>query len=546
MNNQTWDKTNIGENYPGITLPLTYSFIRSAYSKVYPEFLTILGFKEKTLKENDFIFSNMLGYIKGEVFYNIDNWYRLIKLLPGYSLNKGFFENMLDPVERDDSNIQHKKLPFRSKLLMIPLALKFVSNILFIKKHYKAFDVGYKSGFDYYKSLELGKLSNAQLVIELENIKRYFFSVWAHTIVNDFRVMVFFGLYSKSLAKQSSKDSDYIATHVYGINSKPESIVLLRNIIEIALLAQKVGITSLQAKAEIAKYLEKYGERSFNELKLEEHNFNDHPDQFMSIVKYYVQMPESVLKGFLRVPAEASQSQEDVGIYVRLLRTLAVTSIHKREEFRLKRAKVFNIANTFFKEMAKRLHNEGFLQVESDIYYLYQSEILDTLTNHTLSEDLKQRVSERKQIVIKNEKTILPRRVNTIGISRIVNEGEEIKDANELHKNRPVLKARITSTGDIVEGEIYAMSTLNFNADVKNKVLVTHATDPGWTILFPLLKGIIIEEGGMLSHASIVARELGIPCAILPQALKNLHTGDLITLDTKSGSIKLITNENPK
>src|SRR3989338_5480279 len=101
MNNQTvWDKTNIGENYPGITLPLTYSFIRLAYSKVYPNFLKIIGLSDKNIKEHDYVFENMLGYINGEIFYNINNWYELIKLIPGYKYNKKFFENMLEPVEK--------------------------------------------------------------------------------------------------------------------------------------------------------------------------------------------------------------------------------------------------------------------------------------------------------------------------------------------------------------------------------------------------------------------------------------------------------------
>src|SRR5690606_23319304 len=41
-----WDCTNIAENYPGVTLPLSYSFIRGLYARVYPNFFRLLGVSE--------------------------------------------------------------------------------------------------------------------------------------------------------------------------------------------------------------------------------------------------------------------------------------------------------------------------------------------------------------------------------------------------------------------------------------------------------------------------------------------------------------------
>ena len=57
-----WDSTNISENYPGITLPLTYSVIRQFYGSVYLSFFRMLGAKEKDIAEAAPITENMLGY----------------------------------------------------------------------------------------------------------------------------------------------------------------------------------------------------------------------------------------------------------------------------------------------------------------------------------------------------------------------------------------------------------------------------------------------------------------------------------------------------
>ena len=45
----------------------------------------------------------------------------------------------------------------------------------------------------------------------------------------------------------------------------------------------------------------------------------------------------------------------------------------------------------------------------------------------------------------------------------------------------------------------------------RGAILVAPATDPSWTPLFTLASGVIVEVGGMLSHASTIAREYGLP-----------------------------------
>ena len=73
-------------------------------------------------------------------------------------------------------------------------------------------------------------------------------------------------------------------------------------------------------------------------------------------------------------------------------------------------------------------------------------------------------------------------------------------------------------------------------------VLITRRTDPGWTSLMALSKGIVVEHGGILSHASIVARELGIPAVIgIENACKKFKTGDTIFVDGDKGIVEAIS-----
>ena len=69
-------------------------------------------------------------------------------------------------------------------------------------------------------------------------------------------------------------------------------------------------------------------------------------------------------------------------------------------------------------------------------------------------------------------------------------------------------------------------------------------TDPSWTPLFSLIGGVILEEGGTLSHAAVVARECGIPAITqVTRACKRLRDGTTVHMDGTAGTIKVLENK---
>lgn len=70
-------------------------------------------------------------------------------------------------------------------------------------------------------------------------------------------------------------------------------------------------------------------------------------------------------------------------------------------------------------------------------------------------------------------------------------------------------------------------------------ILVTHSVDPAWSPVFNVLTGLIMETGGILSHASIIAREYGLPTVTSVQHATSLFkTGEIIELCGERGMIK--------
>ena len=555
-----WDKTNIGENYPGITSPLTYSFIRDAYSNVYEHFIRLVGVDETTIENNQAIFENMLGYVQGEVFYNINNWYELVKLLPGYSYNKGFFENMLGPVAEKKGTTKGNNTPgmiWNNRRIIV----KFLCSIIFIGPLYKNFDKEFRENYDIYKSMDLKKLDNFKLVAAFEKLQNRFFSAWTYTIVNDFRVMIYYGMLTQFVKKHFPNSSNQTLSSVYGIKNKPESIKPLKELIKIAQLIRSSStysalfeensesiLTKLQKpklqrlRRKIDQYLDVFGERAFNELKLEDVNFKEKPESLIALIKQYVIYSKKDLENIDMIlntqraqkPNYSRERLSPVNKFLfRYLTKSTQRSVYKREEYRLKRARVFNIAKSFFKEIAQRMVTAGDLEESDDIFYLYMDEVLDYVRFHRLKEDFKEVVKKRKNLLDRYEDSPLPRRVSTEGLPN----RESIASKTPHAKKNFIGKS--TSQGVVRKAKVVVMPKLDLGINVKGKILITETTDPGWTVLFPLLKGIIIEKGGALSHASIVARELGIPCLILQDATKMFITGNTIKLDAIKGTVTL-------
>ena len=73
------------------------------------------------------------------------------------------------------------------------------------------------------------------------------------------------------------------------------------------------------------------------------------------------------------------------------------------------------------------------------------------------------------------------------------------------------------------------------------EILVTSQTNIGWTLIFPKAGAIVTDVGAPLSHAAIVARELGIPAVVnCGDATMRLKTGDRVLVDGGQGTVEVL------
>jgi pyruvate,water dikinase len=93
----------------------------------------------------------------------------------------------------------------------------------------------------------------------------------------------------------------------------------------------------------------------------------------------------------------------------------------------------------------------------------------------------------------------------------------------------------------VVEGIARVVTDPSF-ADVEpGEILIAPATDPSWSSIMFLSAALVVDIGGALSHAAIVARELGVPCVVnTGSGTRTLRTGDRVRVDGTSGRVEIL------
>jgi pyruvate,water dikinase len=120
-----------------------------------------------------------------------------------------------------------------------------------------------------------------------------------------------------------------------------------------------------------------------------------------------------------------------------------------------------------------------------------------------------------------------------------------------LHSAAPGVR-RINASADVLVGQgaspgratgrvRIVNNVADFDAFEPGEVLVARATAPAWTPLFARAAAIVTDGGTLAAHASLVAREYGIPAVVgTGDATRRLRTGQLVTVDGAAGTVEIV------
>jgi len=181
-----------------------------------------------------------------------------------------------------------------------------------------------------------------------------------------------------------------------------------------------------------------------------------------------------------------------------------------------------------------------------NIFFLTLDEMLELLSGETISTDL---ISSRKETYQRYKAlpfypSVIRGHFDPFQWAADPNRRNDVYDQHaslSIHKSETI-KGAAGSAGS-VEGLVRVMADPDESDQFqRGEILVTRMTDISWTPIFPHAAGIVTDIGAPLSHAAIVARELGIPAVVGCQdATMRLKTGDRIRVDGSAGRVTILS-----
>lgn len=125
-----------------------------------------------------------------------------------------------------------------------------------------------------------------------------------------------------------------------------------------------------------------------------------------------------------------------------------------------------------------------------------------------------------------------------------IDEIHEEPESDDTLKGIPANKGKVTAKARVLEYtlEDFGKTESLIKSMKKGEILVTETTGPEIIVACNKASAIVTDEGGLLSHAAIVSRELGIPCIVGTKfATSLIKTGDEIEVDADNGIAKIIS-----
>lgn len=562
-----WDNSNIIESYPGITTPLTYSFILKMYEMVYRQFVGLLGVKEHEIDRHEKVFANTLGLVRGRVYYNLLNWYKMLAMLPGYSINAEFMENMMGVKERFELKEDYQMSKGLARLRIVGMLFKMMGLQRRLPKERHRFLAQLETIMNEYQAMDYSSMSPQEIATHYARFEQTLLLKWKAPLINDFFAMIWFGILQKQTSKICPEEpnihNDLLCGSQDIISVEPihRSMSISRNIsrdikckelfTENAPKEIWEALTNGQfpeIKKEIDMYIELFGNRCVGELKLETISYGQDPTLFVKVIKSYVEQGITERQGTDNIEDQLRQNAEDrmdsklkgkpiKRWWFRYAMKKARDLVSNRENLRYERTRGFGMVRTMFSHLGERLHTDGIIDHPRDVFYLELNEILN-LQNAPLASDIQSVIAERKTEFEAYHKQRDPE-------ERFFTYGDNFTDEYiySTEKMEPI-EGDLSGVGCCpgrVQAKVRVVKDPNEIESLNGDILVTSSTDPGWVTLFPTASAIIVERGSLLSHSAIVSREMGIPCIVsVTGLLRTLKSGDEVIMDGSTGEIQVV------
>ena len=291
-------------------------------------------------------------------------------------------------------------------------------------------------------------------------------------------------------------------------------------------------------------FMTEHGHHCRGELELFNARWSETPDYILGLVRGYLRAMDQ--SDPLENQRRLAEEREHLAVQCRarlkhpIKRWIFSHSLRRAQELIVFREQLKNLGVRRFAfvrrvllVLGQRLHEQGSLSCRDDIFFLDVSELEPAATGNA-SFDWRERIKSRRPEYEKNLKLHPPRVVN--GRFDPNAPGWPVANADaKFLEGIPVSPGIVTGPARVI------LRTDDHEQVLSGEILIAPFTDPAWSPYFITAAGVVMEQGGILSHGSIVAREYGLPAVTnVASATRVICTGDLVQVDGNRGCVSVL------
>lgn len=520
-----WVNTNIGEAIPDVMTPLTWTIIRAidAEQSILPGFYLLSG------------------NICGRAYTNISLRF---SVLPAFGIAVSRVVKMNREVFGQLPDGMNIPIYPYSRLgllkVMIPKLIRFLKN--FIKSSRKMQQY-LKNTPDWCRRttalFRQVKTKEQLLSLYKADLQPYTLKAFWMLMAGGTQTVIAMRLKEELTMLVGTEDANALLSNLRGSS-------------ELASLGPIVGIAKI-IKGEMSReeYLLQYGHRGPHEFELSIPHPAENADwlekQIAEFIKSDTDVEELLNKQYMQYEAAWKRFQQRFPNKVKWLEkqiAKAAAAARLRETVRSEFIRVFRVNRTF----AQKAGELAGIGPEDGVFFLYLTEVLDLLSG---KDSAVKHIPARKETYNKYKTlppypSIIRGRFNPFQWVGDPNRRSDYYDAAMPYTipDSETLKGFAGAAGR-VEGSVRILTSPEDGDKLHpGEILVASTTNIGWTPLFPRASAIITDIGAPLSHAAIVARELGIPAVVgCGNATARLKTGDRVIVDGGQGVVHILSVE---
>jgi pyruvate,water dikinase len=291
-------------------------------------------------------------------------------------------------------------------------------------------------------------------------------------------------------------------------------------------------------------FMTEHGHHCRGELELFNARWSETPDYVLGVVRGYLRSigQSNPLENQRQLAGERERLTEQCRQRLKnpIKRWIFSWSLRRaqklvvfREEMKSQGVRQLAFTRRVLLALGQRLKEQGILSCHDDIFFLEISEIEPVATG-SASFDWRERIELRRREYEKNLKLTPPPFV----IGRFDPNAPSWPVANadaKLLEGIPVSPGIVTGPARVI------LRADEHEQVLPGEILIAPFTDPAWSPYFITAAGLVVEQGGILSHGSIVAREYGLPAVTnVASATRVIRTGDLVRVDGNRGCVSVL------